>query len=162
MDLLNNDIIAYILSKSCTQTIGRCLNVNKKWKQIIETYGWMFELNFSNLQINNESMKYFKNAKIINLKNCSKITNIGLRYSKQVRSIDLTRCDKITDDGLKYLKEVHTIDLTYCNKITNDGLKYLKEVHTINLDHCNKITDDGLKYLKGVSKKKISFLGSYY
>ena len=32
MDILNDDIIAFILSKSDIKTISKCLIINKKWK----------------------------------------------------------------------------------------------------------------------------------
>ena len=98
MDYLNNDLIAYVLSLTDTKTIGNCLRINKRWKQIIEIYSWMFNLNFSKT-INDKSLKYFKN----------------------VKNIDLSYCNKITDKGLEYLKGVHTINLSYCSKITDKG-----------------------------------------
>ena len=46
MDILNNDLIALILSFTDTLTIGKCLRVNKRWLHIIETYSWMLKLIF--------------------------------------------------------------------------------------------------------------------
>ena len=44
MDKLNDDIIGYILSYSSTKTIGKCLILNRKWKQIIEITNCIFQL----------------------------------------------------------------------------------------------------------------------
>ena len=73
--MLNDDIIGCILSKCLTTTIGKCLTINRKWKQIIEIYSWLFDLNFSGMNIKNDSLKYFKNVKQINLSNCYQITD---------------------------------------------------------------------------------------
>ena len=133
MDILNDDLIAFILSLADTKIIGICLRMNKRWKQIIETYSWMFNLNFSSLRIKNESLKYFKNIKLINLSYCHFITDNGFKYLKGVHTINLSCCKQITDKGISYLKGVHTINLNYCEKITDQGLEYLKGVNAINL-----------------------------
>ena len=104
MEILNDDIIGYILSKATTKTIGKCLTINKRWKQIIEIYSWSFDLNFNQTEIKNESLKYFKNSKQINLMYCKEITDIGLEYLKRVHTIDLSECNQITDDGFKIFK----------------------------------------------------------
>ena len=89
MDQLYDDIIGCIFSKFSIKIIGKCLVICKRWKQIIEIYSWLFDLTFENAKIKNESLKYFKNFKQINLKNCYKITNDGLEYLKGVHTINL-------------------------------------------------------------------------
>ena len=117
MDVLNEDIIGFILSYSSTKTIGKCLIICKRWKQIIEIYCWMYNLNFSKTIIKDDSLKYFKNTKQMNLKRCTQITNVGFKYLKRIHSIDLSNCHQITDYGLKYLKAVPKLIILIKNNL---------------------------------------------
>ena len=106
MDVLNDDLIGYILSHLSTKIIGKCLIICKKWKQIIEIYSWMFNLNFGGTTIKDDSIKC-----------CNQITDNGLQHLTGVSVIDLSGCHQITDNKLKYLKGVYTVNLSWCNKI---------------------------------------------
>lgn len=59
------------------------------------------------------------------------VTDNTLKYLKYVKKINLRNCRDITDDGLQYLTNVEIIDLTDCSKITGKGINHLKTVREI-------------------------------
>ena len=44
----------------------------------------MYDLNFCGINIEDSSLRYFKNIKHLNLKQCNQITDNGLEYLKGV------------------------------------------------------------------------------
>lgn len=159
MDIISNDLVAYILSFCETNCIGKALTINKLWKHIIENYSFLFHLDFSrNEKINDTIFKYFKNIKFLEIKNCIQIKNISLQNLSNIEYLNLSKNEQITDEGLKYFKiskenQIHclkSLDLSFCKNITDNGLQFVDSIKNINLMNCNQITDNGIKLLTNI------------
>ena len=152
MDILNNDILNYIIDILDYKTIIKLAITSKQIKYFIKDY-YIYDTNniVPNYELLQIIFKYFSNIKKINICNIN-VSDNDFEYFKNTHSLNMSGCLNISNNCFKYLTNIDTLIMYRCNQeiITDDAFKNLPNLRILNISSCNQITDNAFKYFNNI------------